>query len=242
MTRGKPREQYKRIVNVIPPDATTEQVRDIAGICWEAGRETITGSYDDAGVGDLDERIARLWGIPDEAHCLYAEWYETHYPDVKVEFVPLDTEPEELRFTYPSTHLPPVITSPYGPRGAIFHHGVDFRSSWAAWGTEILSALDGEVILAGIERGREYFGYQVQVLTRWCGDSVVCRYAHLVSAEDGGIYVEAGQQVERGDKLGRPDNTGTSWGDHLHFDVRVNGAYINPTDMIDYPDEDTASD
>lgn len=55
---------------------------------------------------------------------------------------------------------------------------------------------------------------------------------------DGGVYVNVGDPVQRGDKLDCPDNTGISWGDHLHFDVRMNGEYIDPTSLIDWPEEE----
>jgi len=142
--------------------------------------------------------------------------------------------PEQpLRFTYPTTYLPATITSPYGPRGNIFHYGIDLRSSWRYWQSEAVAAIDGEVILAGLEPGRAYFGQQVQLSAVIQGQVVIVRYAHL--AQPNGIYVTVGQQVTRGQLLGRPNNTGVSYGDHLHFDVRVDGAFVNPTDMIDWP-------
>ena len=150
--------------------------------------------------------------------------------------------PELLHFTYPTTHLPALITSPYGPRDTIFHYGIDLRSSWGAWKDELVAAIDGTVILTGIEVGREYFGQQVQIAMQHGDDTVVVRYAHMVPEASGGIYVRVGDTVKRGTLLGRPDNTGVSSADHLHFDVRVNGpyAYIDPTDLIDWPEEQTA--
>ncbi len=52
-------------------------------------------------------------------------------------------------------------------------------------------------------------------------------YCHLAS-----VGVRAGQSVEPGDVLGIEGNTGYSFGRHLHFEVRQNGASVDPTPYI----------
>ena len=106
---------------------------------------------------------------------------------------------------------------------------------WNLWQSEALAAHDGEIILAGVEPGREYFGTQVQVRALTAHGEIITRYAHLVAADNGGVYVKVGQRVLAGTPLGRCDNTGTSTGDHLHFDVRINGAYTDPEPLLDFP-------
>lgn len=235
MGRGAPRLQYARRMHVLPPTMTLERAQEIFALAWASGRETVGSSYDDAGIGDLDLRTAVLWDIPLADQGVLLTWYAEHYPGVRVEFAGAG-EDEPLWLTYPTTYVPPRITSPYGPRGMGFHYGVDLRSSWAVWGTEVLAALDGEVVLTGIEPGKEYFGEQVQIRTLHQGQEVLLRYAHLVPQSQGGIYVRVGQRVMRGQKLGRPDNTGQSTADHLHFDVRVNGKYVDPALLIRWPE------
>jgi len=232
--RGTPRVQYARVVNVLPPTVTPERAAAVFSSCWAQGRQTVTGSYDDAGIGDLDERKAVLWDIPQADEGVFVGWYAEHYPGVVVEFAG-HAEGDPLRLTYPTTYHPPTITSPYGPRGTGFHYGLDLRSSWNLWQSEALAAHDGEIILAGVEPGREYFGTQVQVRALTARGEIITRYAHLVAADNGGVYVKVGQRVLAGTPLGRCDNTGTSTGDHLHFDVRLNGAYTDPEPLIDFP-------
>lgn len=235
--RGAPRIPYARRVNVIPPGATEARAVEIFRHGWRAARETASGSYDDAGVGDLEARTAVLWDLPTGEQGRYRAWYAEHYPGVGVEFAGESGEAETgaLTLGYPSTFLPPVITSPYGPRSQGFHYGLDLRSSWARWGTEALAALDGEVALVGVEPDKAYFGEQVQIRARHGADEVLLRYAHLVPGAQGGIYVQVGQRVERGQKVGRPDNTGVSTADHLHIDVRINGRYVDPAPLIVWP-------
>ena len=55
------------------------------------------------------------------------------------------------------------------------------------------------------------------------GWAVVSGYFHLSSIE-----VEAEQQVEPGDIIGRVGSTGLSTGDHLHWEIRVRGVPVNP--------------
>jgi hypothetical protein len=57
---GKPRQQYKRTYNLILPDSGIDGVLEIAPAAL-ADRETVGYSADDAGIGDLDQRIVKAW-------------------------------------------------------------------------------------------------------------------------------------------------------------------------------------
>jgi len=99
--RGTPRLQYARTYNVVPAndpmlDAHQPLTLDVTGNeerairiflkGWRRGRETTGGSYDDAGVGDLDQRYANLWDIPDSRHPEFSQWFAKHYPGVGLTF------------------------------------------------------------------------------------------------------------------------------------------------------------
>jgi len=119
----------------------------------------------------------------------------------------------------------PVLTSSYGyrrdpfTRRAAFHAGLDFPG---ASGQPILAAARGRVSFVGGQHG---YGQTVEVDH---GNGIMTRYAHL-----SGYTVRVGQQVPRGAKLGRMGSTGRSTGTHLHFEVRVNGAPINPRRFLE---------
>jgi len=89
-SRGEPREQYKRTVILLPPNAGTDWAIAAVGATWGRARWTVLGSADDAGIGDLDYRrvIAvnpQAWGGN------LKEWYELHYPGIVYEPVVAQT-------------------------------------------------------------------------------------------------------------------------------------------------------
>jgi hypothetical protein len=103
---------------------------------------------------------------------------------------------------------------PFGPRGARFHPGIDIP---AARGTTVAAARSGWVAFVGW--GGSYG--RLVVLSHARG--VETWYAHLRR-----IDVSSGQWVGRGAPIGLVGSTGRSTGPHLHFEVRVRGAVVDP--------------
>lgn len=110
------------------------------------------------------------------------------------------------------------ITSGYGPRWGRMHSGIDIDCST---GDPIRASKGGSVVTATYD-GSGY-GYYVIIDH---GGGFATLYAHNVS-----LAVSAGQSVSQGDVISSCGNTGASTGDHLHFEVRVNGA---PQDPLNY--------
>lgn len=115
------------------------------------------------------------------------------------------------------------ITSKYGTRvHPVFktratHTGLDIDGKK---GDPIRAAADGEVLYAGWLRG---YG-QVVIIDH--GANLTTVYAHM-----SGIDTTENAKVKTGDKIGRVGQTGVATGDHLHFEVRVDG---NTTDPLKY--------
>jgi murein DD-endopeptidase MepM/ murein hydrolase activator NlpD len=123
---------------------------------------------------------------------------------------PIPTSP--LRLFQP---LRAPIGDGFGPRGDSFHPGLDFVAST---GTRVSAAASGTVSFAGYDTGG--YGYLV-VLRHSLG--VTTWYAHLSH-----ISVRRGASVGAGGTVGRVGATGLATGPHLHFEVRVRGAAVDP--------------
>lgn len=99
-----------------------------------------------------------------------------------------------------------------------YHNAIDITNSI---GAPVVSATNGTVtsVIVGVWDG----GYGNNVLVD-NGAGIVTRYAHM-----GGVYVSPGQAVSAGKSvLGTVGMTGRTTGPHLHFEVIVNGALVNP--------------
>lgn len=122
-------------------------------------------------------------------------------------------------FLWPTTST--YITSPFGfrihPVTGIYtgHTGVDIG---AGYGQPVYAAASGKVIISSTAYGG--YGYAV-VIDHGSGISTL--YGHNSS-----LNVSVGQNVKKGQVIARIGSTGISTGPHLHFEVRVNGSYVDP--------------
>ncbi|MNJ49417.1 Murein DD-endopeptidase MepM [compost metagenome] len=118
------------------------------------------------------------------------------------------------------------LSSGYGTRvhpisGQVKKHtGVDLA---APQGTDIKAAEGGVVIVA-----EWWSGYGNTVIIDH-GDNLWTLYGHI---RNGGIKVEKGEQVKRGQKVAEVGSTGNSTGPHLHFEVRINGSPVDPSPYL----------
>jgi murein DD-endopeptidase MepM/ murein hydrolase activator NlpD len=111
------------------------------------------------------------------------------------------------------------VTDGFGPRGTRFHTGIDIP---APTGTGVVAAAPGRVAFAGWLAGG--WGLLVAVAHR---DGTRTLYAHLSRVE-----VRVGERVQAGWQLGRVGATGDATGPHLHFEVRVRGAAVDPLPVL----------
>ena len=113
-----------------------------------------------------------------------------------------------------------LVTSPFGARtspygeGREMHPGIDISASF---GSPVTAAGNGAVIFAGRDPG---YGGVVIVAH---GGQLDTLYGHLSA-----LYVREGQSVRRGQAIGAVGATGRATGAHLHYEVRVNGAPVDP--------------
>lgn len=109
------------------------------------------------------------------------------------------------------------ITSRFGAVESIRDHAHKGMDIAAPNGTPIKAAADGIVKFAGTMGG---YGNLVIISH---GNGVETYYGHCSK-----IYVTKGQEVTAGDKIAAVGSTGYSTGNHLHFEIRKDGAQINP--------------
>jgi len=122
----------------------------------------------------------------------------------------LDSTPSSSGLIWPVSG--PVVSG-YGMRWGRMHMGIDIA---AGYGTPIVASASGNVIFSGWMGG---YGNFVIVDH---GGGLSTAYAHMSSIGVGGGSVSQGQV------LGYVGCTGHCFGPHLHFEVRVNGAAVDP--------------
>ena len=98
------------------------------------------------------------------------------------------------------------------------HTGVDIAANM---GTKILSATDGEVVLAS-EEGDYGKHLKIQI------GEVSIIYAHCNN-----LYVNQGDKVKQGQEIAEVGTTGNSTGPHLHFEIRISERTIDPEKILE---------
>jgi len=106
-----------------------------------------------------------------------------------------------------------------GINGYWGHTGMDI-ASYA--GTPIYASASG--IVTKVAYNRTGYGYHIKISH---GGNVETLYAHCSK-----LYVKVGQWVSQGDHIAAMGRTGNSTGNHLHFEIRSNGKYLNPAKYI----------
>ena len=128
----------------------------------------------------------------------------------------------------PPTYIKPIsggrLSSGFGRRTAptrgasTYHKGID----WATpVGTAVMASAPGTVAKAGWGSG---YGYVVYINH---ADGRQTRYGHLSK-----VLVTPGQTVSQGQKIALSGNTGVSTGPHIHFEILINGAQVNPLNYL----------
>ena len=116
------------------------------------------------------------------------------------------------------------ITSPFGNRlhpiskQYKMHTGIDISGPK---GTPVVAAQTGTVVYAN------WFGSYGKAIIVDHGGGITTLYAHNDT-----INVSVGSVVKKGDNIALLGSTGYSTGPHLHFEVRINGEYVEPLTYV----------
>ncbi len=112
------------------------------------------------------------------------------------------------------------ITSEFGYREhpiygeELFHSGIDIGGDY---GDEITSVLSGEVVEAQYS---DSYGYYIKIRH---SEGTYTLYAHCQK-----LLKKTGEKVSKGEIIAEVGSTGVSTGPHCHFEIIINGTYINP--------------
>jgi murein DD-endopeptidase MepM/ murein hydrolase activator NlpD len=113
------------------------------------------------------------------------------------------------------------VSSTFGYRLNPFNRKLQRHTGWdlaTAFGTPIAATANGVVVTAGMSS----LGYGLHVIVDH-GNGLKTLFGHLSSIE-----VSVGEEVSLGDEIGLVGSTGNSTGPHLHYEVRLNDAPIDP--------------
>jgi lipoprotein NlpD len=114
-----------------------------------------------------------------------------------------------------------VLYARFGRKGKSPHDGIDLA---APAGTPVRTAGEGSVLFAGPQQGY--------------GLLVIIEHAHglvTVYAHNRDLRVRTGQQVREGQVIATVGESGKTSGPHLHFEVRQDGAPVDPLDLLGPP-------
>ncbi|WP_443713414.1 murein hydrolase activator EnvC family protein [Ruminococcus sp.] len=125
------------------------------------------------------------------------------------------------------------VSSGVGARWGSYHSGLDIP---AAHGTPIHASCSGKVIRINTTCTHDYGkesscgcggGYGNYVIIDH-GNEFITLYGHLSEVD-----VEVGDEIKKGDVIGKMGSTGFSTGDHLHIEIRYQGYILNPAFYLD---------
>ncbi len=209
---GKAREQYKREYWVVPGLVPLERRQEIY-LAAAVEQITVGPSYDDAGLGDLEDKTAVLFDIPADQEHVFLGWYKDHYSGTKVEFA--SEEKKQFKLFWPTEEK--RITQAFMARPWFYadwnlpgHEGLDMA---APVGSSIKACHDGIVYAVHNNDPPHPYGIHVRISHRFPdGVEYKTYYAHLES-----VSVRPGDLVKRGQEIGKAGLTGNTDGPHLHI-------------------------
>ncbi|MCD6217151.1 peptidoglycan DD-metalloendopeptidase family protein [bacterium] len=177
-----------------------------------------------------DEKKYQLNSIKNDIKKLESAMREFIKEEIELEFFLEAAAKGNLSTNFDGSFTLPLksyrVSSDYGWRiHPIFkrrkhHNGIDLA---APYGTPITAAGAGVVIYAGKKGG---YGNTVMINH---GKGYATVYGHMSS-----ILVSNGQEVMEGQPIGKVGSTGISTGNHLHFEIRVNGKHHNPREFLNF--------
>lgn len=220
--RGLPREQYKRIYWVYHDSLTESQRLELYRRAAVAQR-TIGPSFDDSGLGDLNDKTAICFAVPESEKQEFIDFYEQYYPGTKIEFRPFEEPPQDpfvgLQFGQPLSTIY-ILTSKFNDSREYAngkHEGVDYAPHvHLSTPSYVLALLDGKVTYIGFSP--EGYGNYIIVEHYYNGVQFFIYHAHMSAT-----FVSVNELVSQGQPLGICGDSGRATGRHVHLTWKTPG-------------------
>ncbi|WP_187440008.1 M23 family metallopeptidase [Candidatus Cytomitobacter primus] len=100
------------------------------------------------------------------------------------------------------------------------HRGIDYA---APLGTPIYASADGIVTRAFVCRG---YGNYIELTHPTYNGKITTGYAHLTK-----LLLNKNQKIKKGELIGYSGNTGMTTAAHLHYEIKVDGKFVNPNSI-----------
>ena len=212
--------RYNHIIKVAKISSSNEDVDNY-----------ISNVYDESSIGGEDENVKKILYVKQNKPFLKIVEGKINNNNYKTE---IDKSIDiEKTFSYLPFGIPSKssyrTTSTYGFRydpilnnnNLQLHRGIDIVISDGA----IITPKEGKVIFAGQKQG---YGLCVDIEhSNNHNNSIITHYAHLSK-----ILVKVGQEVKKNDLIGIQGASGRATGDHLHYEIRINGQTLNPVGFM----------
>lgn len=220
---------YNKTYHVVSSWNTPSEIDQIYAIARER-MQSVGPSAHDAGIGNgptgapLKSKTVVFYNMPSDVVQDYIDFYDEYFPSVSIVLESLNgsivTPPRWQAFpTIERTVTQWFGANPqnYSQFGLPGHEGLDMR---AIHGSPIYAVTDGLVVgLNATDTGN--YGIHVVIED---GDGWLTTYAHMER-----LSVSVGQRVIAGQQIGNADDTGNSYGSHLHITVKKpDTTYIDP--------------
>jgi len=199
----------------------------LGGVAWMCNVDSITSSH-------IWQKAIDIFGYDinyEEARTtlsqavVYIKEQFPEYFEAKAEIDPNEQMQQDVQSVLSKTTvLRPVAglaTQRFERKdGGIVHSGVDLA---ADIGTPVKAAIGGKVIK--VESLEDSFGTYVKIQN----ENIITTYAHCSTIE-----VKEGDIVEQGAIIAYSGNTGNSTGPHLHFEISIDGRFVDPGFLLTY--------
>lgn len=222
----QPPSKHKAIVVKLPQTMTREEWQTATAVAYDF-RHTVTASHDDMMTvlhGGNDESFVKASHPDRDAEALKL------VVDAGYKWEPLYNEEQTFKLVVWPTEFKTVTQefganpANYAPYGLPGHEGIDIR---APHGTKVFAAVGGRVFAVETNPDAHNYGIHCRIEHEGGYQTI---YAHMME-----LFVSAGETVGSGALLGLADNTGNSFGDHLHFGMKhyPDGMTGWPSNIID---------